>query len=55
MKQPKRYPELREIADNLANKFCAEINQATAGVKSEMPYKFQWVLEEVARELQARV
>jgi hypothetical protein len=51
----KKYPELESIVDVIVDNACNLINQLTRDVKSEMPYKQQWVLEEVARMLQGRV
>ena len=51
----KNYPELRVIVDKLADSVTKQINEAIKHVKSEMPYKSQWVLEELIKELQDRV
>ena len=50
-----KYPELNQIARQVANETCKAINAAVPGVESKMPYKAQWVLEEVIEILQARV
>ncbi len=49
------YPELYKIAQAVADNTCKKINERTADVKSEMPYKAQWVLEETIKILQERV
>lgn len=49
------YPELQAIVDEMANSVCMEINKRAEGVQSKMPYKAQWILEELAKELQRRV
>ncbi|MBM3201801.1 MAG: hypothetical protein FJZ56_05280 [Chlamydiae bacterium] len=52
---PNRYPELRKIADKIADDTAEKINKEVKDVKSEMPYKAQWVLEEVVRDLENRI
>lgn len=51
----KKYPELNEIVTKLSDMLLLEINQKTKRVKSEMPYKAQYVLEEIIKKLQAAV
>ena len=50
-----KYPELDEIVKEIADHTCAEINKRVKDVKSEMPYRQQYVLEEVIEILQSRV
>lgn len=50
-----RYPELQKIAKDLAFKFLEEINNSTKDVESDMPYKEQYVLEEVIKILNENV
>jgi hypothetical protein len=50
-----KYPELDEIAEELASEFSAIINNRTRNISSEMPYRAQYVLEEVIKKLQERV
>jgi hypothetical protein len=51
----KKYPELDEIATEIANTVLAQCNSKTKGVKSEMPYKAQYVLEMIIQKLEAQV
>ncbi len=53
-REPK-YPELRVHALRIANKAIEEINAAAACTRSTMPYKSQWILEEVIAILKDRV
>jgi hypothetical protein len=50
-----KYPELRKIADRIAEKTAVMINAEIKKVSSKMPYKAQWVLEEVIKDLESRV
>jgi hypothetical protein len=50
-----KYPELDAIADKLAYDTAMKINKAVENVKSKMPYKSQYVLEELIKMLQAKV
>jgi hypothetical protein len=43
----KKYPELRKIAWQIARDVASRINKESSKVKSEMPYKSKWILEEV--------
>lgn len=54
-KQEARYPELRKLARDIAQETCQTINARTKDVVSEMPYKAQFVLEEVIKILEASV
>lgn len=47
----KKYPELDKIAKDIAKKTGDMINASVRNVKSEMPYKAQYVLEEVVNIL----
>ena len=51
----KKYPELTKLADKIAMDVAKRINQEAAKVKSEMPYRQQYVLEEVIRLLRDMV
>jgi hypothetical protein len=51
----KRYPEFSLLVDKIVHAVVIEINAEARKIKSEMPYKAQFVLEEVIRELQERV
>ena len=53
--QEARYPELRTIAKEISRDTCIAINEKTKDVVSEMPYKAQFVLEEVIQILQSKV
>lgn len=50
-----RYPELQAVVDELVPIVSDMINQRVESVESSMPYKAQWVLEELIKELQSRV
>jgi hypothetical protein len=50
-----KYPELDIIADKIANATLYACNTQTEGVKSEMPYKAQCVLEMVIEKLKRQV
>ena len=50
-----KYPELDSIAKKIADDTARNINEATKGVKSEMPYKTQYVLEEAIKILEGMV
>ena len=47
----KKYPELDKIADEIVRNTASEINMKTRNIKSEMPYKVQYVLEMVIQQL----
>jgi hypothetical protein len=51
----KRYPEFKPLVDKLVHAVCRQINAEANAIKSEMPYKAQFTLEEVIRELKERV
>lgn len=50
-----RYPEFRSLVEKLKLETIAKINIKVQDIKSDMPYKAQFVLEELIRELQDRV
>jgi hypothetical protein len=50
-----KYPELDNVAEAITDSTCALINRLTRDVESNMPYKQQFVLEEVIRQLKERV
>jgi hypothetical protein len=50
-----KFPELDAIADKLAYDTAMKINKSVEGVKSKMPYKAQYVLEQLIKMLQAKV
>jgi len=47
----KKYPELDEIATEIVADTIAKCNSKTNFIKSEMPYKAQYVLEMVIQQL----
>ena len=51
----KQYPELDEIARDIAQEIGRMINGSVVKIESEMPYKAQYVLEEIIRHLEAAV
>jgi hypothetical protein len=51
----KNYPELDKIAKDIAKKTGDLINKSVRNVKSEMPYKAQYVLEEVVKILKEAI
>ena len=53
--QHTKYPELYSISEEVAQMVATEINQRVQSVESEMPYKAQYVLEELIRILEAAV
>ena len=53
--EDKKYPELDEIINDLGSEVAAMINKRVAKIKSKMPYKGQYVLEELIKNLQERV
>jgi len=50
-----KYPELDKLVQRLADEFSEKINEEVQNIKSKMPYKAQYVLEEVIKDLQSRV
>jgi hypothetical protein len=51
----KQYPELQEVAERLANEVCRQINAEARKIESKMPYKAQFILEEMIKILEDRV
>ena len=51
----KKYPELDKIAKDISIAVLKACNTETQGVKSEMPYKAQYVLEMIIQKLEAHV
>lgn len=49
------FPELDEIAEKFAKEVLNKINKEVKNVKSKMPYKSQYVLEEIIRILEDAV
>lgn len=50
-----KYPELDKLVEIIADEVSENINAKIEAVESKMPYKAQYVLEEVIKNLQARV
>lgn len=50
-----KYPELNEIAEDISDTTCVLINKMAQRVRSEMPYKAQYVLEKVIQRLSETV
>ena len=50
-----KYPELRAHVNAILPGVLRSINQAAASTESAMPYKAQWILEELISEMQKRV
>jgi hypothetical protein len=50
-----KYPELDIIVNELVNETCCMINQKICYIESKMPYKAQYILEELIKKLQERV
>jgi hypothetical protein len=55
LSEAKKYPELDKLAKKLAIALGDNINKETAKIKSEMPYKAQYVLEKIIGMLEAAV
>jgi hypothetical protein len=51
----KKYPELMKLANRIAKDVAKEINKEAPKIKSEMPYRQQFVLEEVINILRGWV
>jgi GH25 family lysozyme M1 (1,4-beta-N-acetylmuramidase) len=51
----KKYPELHALAEELARKFLKEIDERAGQVKSKMPYRAQYTLEEVVRIMEQQI
>lgn len=50
-----RYPELEELAMTIAKDVCKRINKDAPKIESKMPYRQQYVLEELLKILQEAV
>jgi hypothetical protein len=50
-----RYPEFKKLVNKLADEVCTQINEEAPKIESEMPYKQQFVLEEIVRILESRI
>jgi hypothetical protein len=55
LKRERQYPEFENAVDIVTNNTCQLINDFAKSIKSEMPYKSQYLLEEVIKKLQERV
>jgi len=51
----KKYPELDELVPAIVCSVAIQCNEKTKNIKSEMPYKAQYVLEEVIKKLEELV
>jgi hypothetical protein len=50
-----QYPELDDLAEEIAGLVGREINKRVRTINSKMPYKAQYVLEEVIKHLEEQV
>jgi hypothetical protein len=50
-----RYPEFKPLVEEIVHAVVTKINAEARKIQSEMPYKAQFTLEEVIKELQDRV
>jgi hypothetical protein len=50
-----QYPEFEKATQIIVDEICILINDLSKDIKSEMPYKAQYLLEEVIKKLQERV
>lgn len=50
-----RYPEFKKLVNEIVEEVAKKINEKAPKIKSEMPYKCQFVLEEIIQNLQDRV
>jgi hypothetical protein len=50
-----QYPELDRIAKEIADDVLKRIDRVVEPIKSKMPYKTQYVLEEIIERLEAQV
>lgn len=50
-----KYPELTKVANELATQVLQAINKQAPEIESEMPYKAQFILEEVIKILKSHV
>lgn len=49
------YPELDAEAARIADEVARMINEVVPTIESEMPYKAQYILEELIKNLESRV
>jgi hypothetical protein len=49
------YPELTKVAKEMAVRIAKEINEVAPTIESKMPYRQQFILEELIHELEWRV
>jgi hypothetical protein len=50
-----QYPEFENAVNIIADNTCRLINEFSKSIVSKMPYKNQYLLEEVIKKLQERV
>lgn len=50
-----QYPEFEHATEAISQNACRLINEYAKNIQSEMPYKAQYLLEEVIKNLQERV
>jgi hypothetical protein len=50
-----RYPEFKPLVDKIVREVLTQINAEARKIQSEMPYKAQFTLEEIIKELETRV
>ena len=50
-----RYPEFKKLVSQIAEQVAVTINKEAKKIESDMPYKCQFVLEEVIQNLEKRV
>lgn len=50
-----KYPEFENIINEIVKNTCIEINNKSYKIKSKMPYKSQYVLEEVIKLLEEKI
>ena len=50
-----KFAELNVIAHTICENTCRQINTQSEYVQSEMPYKTQYILEQVVKLLQERI
>jgi hypothetical protein len=51
----KTYPELDVFSDVVVDVTCQLINKIVPNIESEMPYKAQYMLEQVIKRLQDKI
>ena len=55
MKSLDKYPEFEKLVMEIVEEVCEKINNKAINIKSKMPYKTQFTLEEVIKKLEERV